>query len=258
MKCKVCNSLREVSDMDNCYRVIVVSLVCLLLAVPMMAAEIGNIEMLQGEPHPIRAASPLDCCAQTVYDNQGGNFYFTNPEWNLLDDGSFPTGTAPISISCFRFAWHMADTAQLYIFVDFWDTLDPDGPVCNLSYLGGFGVDIGICDAGGWYGDIILGDPIYFPDDTWYVQMSYYESADPWTPSTTGTVLFAGAGPSVGSNDPLVFWLDANGNASFDCPDEEYSLGTDWNAQFFLRLGADVGPSATENSSWGAIKALYR
>ena len=245
--------------MKKCYQVALVGLVCSLLAAPVMAAEITEVEWIQATVRPLTGYSPLDCCSETIYDNQGGNIALSGqPRWNLLDDGSFPAGTAPISVSCFRPGLVQTDTAQLYLIIDFWDTLDPDGPVCNLSYLGGLGLDFGVLRPGAWYTDVVLPTPIYFPDDTWYVQMSFYVSVDPWTPSTTGTAIFAQNGPSVGTNDSLLFWLDADENGSFECPDEERTFGTDYKAQFFLRLGADVGPSSTESTTWGGVKALYR
>lgn len=244
--------------MTKCYRVTAVGLMCVFLTAPIMAGEIAEVEMIRGEVRPLTDYAPLDCCSQTVYDNQGSNFALVGPHWNLLDDGMFPAGTAPVTVSCLRPGWYQSDTAQTYIFIDFWDTLDPDGPVCNLTYLGGVGLNLGVVDAGAWYVDVVLPSPVYFPDDSWYVQMSYYEASDPWTPSTVATVIFSESGPTVGSNDSLVFWLDADNSGSFECPDEESSFGADNKAQFFLRLGADLGPSATEETTWGAIKALYR
>ena len=246
--------------MTKWYRISAIGIICLIIAVPAIAAKIADMEFIEGTPRPFTDVSPLDCCSETVYENTAGPLFSLtgDPRWNLLDDGAFPAGTAPVAVSCFRLGWHQSDTAQIYMYVDFWDDIDPDGPVCNLSYIGGFGVDAGMCPSGAWYGDLILGSPITFPDDTWYYQITFWVSVDPLTPSSTATVLFAGGVTAVGSNDSLVFWLDDDGSYSFECPDEEYTFGTDHNAKFFLRLGADVGPSAVESTTWGGIKALYR
>jgi hypothetical protein len=93
------HSLKEALGMKQCCQVVLVSPVCLLIATQANAAEIREVEIMEGHAQPLTRYSPLDCCSETVYDNQGGNIYLTGPpRSNLLDDGSFPPGTAPITV----------------------------------------------------------------------------------------------------------------------------------------------------------------
>jgi len=245
--------------MNRCYRVIFVSSVCLLLAVPMMAAEIARVEILEESLRPLGGSAPFACCETSVYENITGSLFAlaATPRWNMMDDGAFPAGTAPVDVYCFRVGFDQAVAERLILVMDFWDTVVPAGPVCNLTYIGGIALDFGTIAVGGWWYEHVLSTPITFPDDDWCVQMSFYQSYDPLVPSTNASVLFADGGPTVGSNDANVFYYDVDESGSFECPGEAASFGGS-DDQFYLRLGTGLMPSATEPTNWGAIKALYR
>ncbi|MFC1800242.1 hypothetical protein ACFL2Z_04980 [Candidatus Eisenbacteria bacterium] len=245
--------------MAGCYRAVLVFSLFMALTFPVSALEIDQMEIIDGQIKALDESAPLDCCATTVYQNTGGaNIRLGGScRWNWMDDGEFPQGTAPVSVSCFKFVFAMADTGRAIVFLDFWDTLVPGGPVCNLSYIGGFGFDFGVLPAGA-YSYSFIGGPLTFPDDHWLCQMTFWESTDPWAPSQYGRVGFNMDPPQIGYNDRVRFYLDDNQNEVFECPTETFTLGDDLDAQFYLELGADVGPSANKSTNWGAIKALYR
>jgi hypothetical protein len=235
-------------------------MLCLALAIPALASEIDPVEMLQGSPVPLKQGSTL-ACGTTIYENIGTTYFYSTsaPGWNVLDDGSFPAGTAPVCVGCVEFGWRQNTAGQLYVAVDFWDTLVPGGPVCNLTWLGGFTVNYGVVPVGGWLsGSVELPSSITFPDDSWCVEMRYFSSLSPLTPSTGVFVMFANGGPTVGTNNSAAYYRDANGNGGFECPGEARSFTAPNKAQFYLKLAATLNPSSTESSSWGAVKALYR
>ncbi|MDI6809771.1 MAG: hypothetical protein QME66_12470 [Candidatus Eisenbacteria bacterium] len=249
--------------MDKFYYLFLAGLMCLAFAVPLVAEEDDAIPAagLQRVPVSLTPANPF-ACGLTIYDNTaGGYFYSTStPRWNVLDDGNFPAGTAPVCLWCVELAWQQTVQQQLYIVVDFWDTVVPGGPVCNLTWLGGFYVDFGIVPVGGWTsGSIEIMTPITFPDDNWCVQFRYYRQITPSLITSTGAaVFFANGGPTVGTNDGTVYWRDASGNNAFECPAEARSFAPPNLAQFYLKLSATELPSPTEPESWGTIKAFYR
>jgi hypothetical protein len=246
--------------MTKGYLVVLGVLVLLALAASAVAEEIDGVQILQGTPVPLREGSALSC-GTTIYQNTASTYFYgtTTPRWNLLDDGNFPTGTAPVCLGCIEFAFYQSASSQLYVVFDFYDTLVTGGPVCNLTWLGGYIIDFGVTAAGMWTsGTLELPTPITFPDDRWCVSMMYLRSVSPVTPSTTATVLFANGGPSVGTNDASVYWRDANGSGTFECPGEARSFAAPNKAQFYLKMDATLVPSSLESSSWGAIKSLYR
>jgi hypothetical protein len=247
--------------MSKWYSFTLASLMCLALAAAATAVEIDPSEVLDGTPTLIKGGSTL-ACGNTIYDNTAttGLFYGTTaPGWNVLDDGSFPAGTAPVCVGCVNFAWRQQTAGQTYVAIDFWDTVVPGGPVCNLTWLGGFAVNFGVVAVGGWIGGPIeLTTPITFPDNSWCVEVRFFSSLSPLTPSTGAFVMFSNNGPTVGTNDATVYWRDANGNGTFECPGEARSFSSPNKAQFYLKLAATLTPSAVESTRWGAIKALYR
>ncbi|MFH1218988.1 MAG: hypothetical protein V1694_00850 [Candidatus Eisenbacteria bacterium] len=246
--------------MKKCYQAFFAGLVCLVLAAPVLAIEIDPADVLEGTPIPIGGGSPLGC-GTTIYENIGTTYFYSSSlTRNVLDDGNFPPGTAPVCMGCVQLAWQQRTQQQLYVAVDFYDTVVPGGPVCNLTWLGGFTVNFGVVAVGGWISNPIdiSATPITFPDDSWCVQMRFFRLLSPLTYSTVAHVFFANGGPTVGSNNGTVFWWDANNNGTFDCPSEAYSFAVPNLSQFYLKLSATLTPSATESSSWGTIKALYR
>jgi hypothetical protein len=245
--------------MKKCYQAFLFGLACLVLVAPVLATEIDPADAVQGTPVLIKGGSPLACGA-VIYENIGTTYFYgtTAPGWNVLDDGAFPAGTAPVSIGCVEFAWRQQTAGQLYVAVDFWDTLVPGGPACNLAWLGGFAVNFGVVPVGTYLsGSIELTTPIMFPDNDWCVEMRYFTALSPLTPSTGAFVLFANGGPTVGTNNSLAYYRDASGNGAFECPGEARGFASPNKAQFYLRLSAS-GTTATQPTNWGAIKALYR
>ncbi|HVP58835.1 MAG TPA: hypothetical protein VMU02_12140 [bacterium] len=246
--------------MSKWYSLILASVICLALASAAMATEIDPAEVLQGSPVLIKNGGSL-ACGNVIYDNSTTTYFYSTsaPGWNVLDDGNFPAGTAPVCLACVQLAWRQQTAGQLYVAVDFWDTVVPGGPVCNMTWLGGFAVDFGVMAVGGWISNPIeLTTPITFPDDNWCVELRFFSSLSPLTPSTGAFVMFANGGPTVGTNDATVYWRDANGNGSFECPGEARGFSSPNKAQFYLKLSATTTPSSRESSRWGAIKALYR
>jgi hypothetical protein len=247
--------------MKKCYQAFLAALVCMVLAAPVLAIEIDPADVLEGSPLTIGGGSTLGC-GTVIYENVGTTYFYstTAPGWNVLDDGNFPAGTAPVCVGCVELAWRQQTAGQLYIAVDFWDTLVPGGPACNLTWLGGFVVNFGVMGVGGWISNPIdiSSAPITLPDDSWCVEMRYFSSLSPLTPATGVFVMFANGGPTVGTNNSAAYYRDANGNGTFECPGEARGFTSPNKAQFYLRLSATLSPSATEPSSWGTIKALYR
>lgn len=245
--------------MNKSYRILLISLLCLLLAVPATAADMARVEVPERSLRPLGGGAPLACCETTIYENLTGDLFVLDHaiRYNLMDDGAFPAGTAPVDVHCVMYGWHHPVEESLIIVLDFWDTLVPGGPACNLSHLGQFIADYGTVGVGNWYSEVVLPNPIVFPDDNWAVQISFWRSHDPWTPSSRATVLFRGDGPTVGSNDGDVFYWDSDESLTFECPGEAVTFG-EGSDHFLLKLGTSLGPSATEPANWGTIKALYR
>lgn len=220
-------------------------------------AEDDAVQMLETDPVLIDGGSPL-VCGPDIYNNTGATYFYgtSTPRWHVLDDGAFPTGTAPVAADCIDIGFYQSVSEQLYVGVNFWDTLVPGGPVCNLSFLGGVTINFGVVGVGAWTASVTLPSSITFPDDSWCVEMIYLKAL-PSTPSTGATVLFANGGPTVGSNNSAAYYRDANGNGTFECPSEARGFAAPNKAQFYLRV-TRVAPSSTEETTWGAVKGLYR
>lgn len=247
--------------MSKYYYLLLAGIVCLALAAPLMADEAVPVDILQKIPVSINQGAG-QICGPTIYDNTLGSYFYstTAPRWNVLDDGAFPAGTAPVCVGCIEFGWYQTLEQQLYVAVDFWDTLVPGGPVCNLTWLGGMVVDFGIVPVGGWTsGAIALPTTVTFPDNNWCIQFRYFRQITPTVLTSTGAaVFFANGGPTVGSNDATVYWRDASGNGAFECPSEARAFAPPNKSQFYLWLSATEQPSATKSTKWGTIKAFYR
>jgi hypothetical protein len=246
--------------MGKCYHLLFASLMLLGMFASALAIEIDQAEVLVGTPVPLGDVGSLSC-GTTIYQNTAGGYIYTSstPRWNMLDDGAFPSGTAPVCLGCIEFGFYQGVQEQLYVEFDFWDTLVPGGPVCNLTWLGGYVINFGVVPAGAYTsGTLELPTPITFADDAWCVEMAYFKSLTPLSPATGATVLFANGGPSIGTNDATIYWRDANGNGTFECPGEARSFSAPNKSQFYLKLDATLIPSAVEPTNWGTIKALYR
>ncbi len=241
---------------------VILGLVFLTAGLLNAAELVQDVQVIEGQLNPLNPIGghePLGC-GPTIYECTGGNyFYSSSVVRNVLDDGRFPTGTGPVCVGCIRFAWYQRQSQQLYVVVDFWDRLLPDGPICNLDWLGGVIVDFGTVPVGGWISaDTELPSVIRFPDDDWCVQMRFFRSLSPATYSTVSHVMFANGGPTVGSNDHTKFWWDANNNGQFDCPTETYYFAAPNKSQFYFWIAASALPSGAEEGTWGGIKALFR
>ena len=252
--------------MTKFYCLFLVGLMCLAFAAPLLANEDEAIPTVGLQRVPV-SLSPggAVACGSTIYENVGATYFYstTGTKWHVLDDGKFPAGTAPVCLGCIEFGWRQTTAQQLFVVVDFWDTVVPGGPVCNLTWLGGFYVNFGVIPVGTWTSGPIdvsgLPTLITFPDDNWCVEFRYYKQITPsLLTSTVAAVLFANGGPTVGTNNGTVYWRDANGNGAFECPSEAYSFASPNLAQFYLKLSATEEPSATEPTSWGTIKAFFR
>ncbi|MGQ9603246.1 MAG: hypothetical protein ACUVUU_03455 [bacterium] len=232
-----------------------------LLATVVNADLIEDFEVLEGDPSPLNplgGGEPL-CCGETIYECICPEYFYSSTVVrNVLDDGVFPRGTAPVCVSCIAFAWYQCSCEELYVVVDFWDRLVPDGPVCNLDWLGGVIVDFGTVPSGFWKSLVILPNTIYFPNDDWCVQLRFFRCISPAVYSTVSHVVFANGGPTVGSNDATRFWWDANNNGIFDCPTETYHFPDPYKSQFYFWVAASPWPSELEGDTWGGIKGLFK
>jgi hypothetical protein len=166
--------------MNKLYCFLLAGLICFLFVTPAVALEDEAIPAagFQRAPLPLSMGAVF-ACGSTIYDNTAGTYFYstTTPRWNVLDDGSFQPGTAPVCLGCIEFAWQQTVQQQLYVFVDFWDTVIPNGPVCNATWLGGFYVNFGVVPTGGWLSGSIdlsgLDSLIKFPDDNWCVELRH-------------------------------------------------------------------------------------
>lgn len=237
--------------------------VAMVLAASSLAAAelIYDVEVVEGQLvpwNPVGGHEPLGC-GQTIYECTGGNYFYSSSlVRNVLDDGAFPTGTGPVCVSCIRFAWYQRQQQQLYIVIDFWDTLNRNTTPVNTNWLGGVIVDFGVVPVGGWISaDLELPQVIQFPDDDWGVQMRFLRLLSPPTWSTVAHTLFANGGPTVGSNDHTIFWWDANNDGVF-ASTEAYKFSDPNKSQFYFWIAASAVPSGAEEGTWGGIKALFR
>ena len=204
----------------------------------------------------VQQRAPTD---YTIYDNTAGPYWVVPaaPRSHVLDDGSFPPGTAPVK--CARIGWavRVFATAPLYQSMPFWTTIHPDGPGCvsgpitesigNLSHLA----------PGDWFLSVdTTGWNLVFPNDRWAVEIDFLTSIYPRSPSPNATVLFASGGPTVGANDATVFWLDVDENGSLQCPTEARGPEPSQLGQVYLSLSS--ASTALLPSICGRVKALYR
>ena len=251
--------------MIKLYCLFLVGLMFLAFAVPAIAVQDEAIPVAGFQRAPVPLSPGLSAaCGPVIYDNTGGTYFYstTAPKWNVLDDGAFPAGTAPVCLGCVEYAWYQQVAETLFVVVDFWDTVIPGGPVCNATWLGGFYTSWGLVPVGGWLSGSIdvssLPTIITFPDDNWAVQIRYYKSITPLTVSTRACVFFANGPIITGSGDTSVYWRDASGNGAFECPTEARGFAPPNMTQFYLKLSATEFPSAVQPSTWGTIKAFYR
>ena len=233
----------------------------MLLGFPLSPPVMGQIFLEDVEAIPLSEVDPrLFRTWSVVYDNTDGPYWITSvtPRWHLLDDGSFPPGFSPLILERVGYAIRVFETAPLYIRKGFWSLLNPDGPICNADNIGTSIGNLSHLAPGDWFlSHSTIGWEWYFPYDQWAVEFEFLISLSPDNPSPNATVLFASGGPSIGSNDGSVFWLDANENGFFECPAEAQEPELSEQAQFYLFLRAQEGVQS-ELQTWGLLKALYR
>ncbi len=246
--------------MKDGFRFLPALIALFVLAMPALAIDIDTVEEVAGTPVSLDIGGANLACGADVYNNTGATYFSTGslPRWHLLDDGAFPAGTAPVTVECIDFSLNQTAAGQLYVRVNFYDTLVPAGPICNLAFLGGVTVNFGVVPVGAFSSGLLtLPVKIAFPDDSWCVEFSYLSAVSPDVASTSATVLFANGGPTVGSNNGGVYYRDANGNGSFECPGEARAFAAPNLSQFYLRLQRQL-PTSTDPTTWGSVKGLYR
>jgi hypothetical protein len=241
------------------FRFLLMVIAVFALAIPAFAAIEDAVETIEGTPVPLNIGGNL-VCGGDVYNNTTSPYFSTTslPRWHILDDGSFAAGTAPVTVECIEFSFNQSAAGQIYVAVNFYDTLVPGGPVCNLALLGGVTVNFGVQPIGAFTSGLLtLPVPVTFPDNSWCVELAYLSSLAPVTPSPTGTTLFSNGVQTVGSNDATTYYRDADGNGTFACPGEARGFAAPSRAAVYLRLQRQV-PTSTEPTTWGNVKGLYR
>jgi hypothetical protein len=217
------------------------------------AQDVSTIPVGTDEPERRGTIGAATACGPVAYNNTSGPLFHLSPlRRDVLDDGSFPPGTAPVRVNCIYFGFFQTfDLEPLIIDIMFYDTVAPGGPICNSDLIAALRFDLGRPRGGVQLPAIPFAPSVYFPDDSWCVRMRYLRSVNPDIPSPYVEVMFCGGEPEVGSNTPGV-WYDPDQDGTFECPGEFYLTGP-----FYLRLRREP-PTSTEMTTWGSIKGLYR
>jgi hypothetical protein len=126
-----------------------------------------------------------------------------------------------------------------------YNTIRPKESPVNSGLLGGFIIEVRDLPSEQAYttGPIdlrgALPDGIRIPDDSFFVDIAFYEPGSTTVLSERATPVFCGAGTGIGHSTD-VYWSDTNGNGRYDPQEAANFGGTPYGANFYLVLDGVV------------------